>query len=133
MTQHHRKHTTLAHAGPGKPATATTVANSVSGNEHYGTLLSDEDIRLRAYLDWEGAGRPAGDGVQFWLEAEQELSGIDKEFVQPDGRHQHPDYERLEAEKAIKAHQVGKGSDYRDNNRMFQSHGDRGHRHDGRD
>jgi len=32
-----------------------------------------DDIRMRAYLRWEAAGRPSGDGVRFWLEAEQEL------------------------------------------------------------
>lgn len=36
--------------------------------------LSEEDIRLRAYRKWEAAGKPEGDGVQFWLEAEQDLS-----------------------------------------------------------
>jgi hypothetical protein len=35
---------------------------------------SEELIRARAYYLWEQAGRPEGDGVQFWLEAEQELS-----------------------------------------------------------
>jgi hypothetical protein len=34
---------------------------------------SAEEIRLRAYLKWEAAGKPTGDGVQFWVEAEQEL------------------------------------------------------------
>jgi hypothetical protein len=34
---------------------------------------SAEEIQLRAYLKWEAAGRPAGDGVNFWLEAEQAL------------------------------------------------------------
>ncbi len=31
------------------------------------------DIRLRAYLNWEARGKPQGDPVQFWLEAEREL------------------------------------------------------------
>jgi hypothetical protein len=34
---------------------------------------SEEEIRLCAYRKWESAGRPPGDGVQFWLEAEAEL------------------------------------------------------------
>jgi hypothetical protein len=34
---------------------------------------STEDIRLRAYQIWEAAGKPAGDGVQFWIRAELEL------------------------------------------------------------
>jgi hypothetical protein len=36
-------------------------------------LISAEDIRLCAYRKWESAGKPSGDGVQFWLEAEHEL------------------------------------------------------------
>jgi hypothetical protein len=32
-----------------------------------------DEVRLRAYLRWEAAGKPEGDGVKFWLEAEQEL------------------------------------------------------------
>ena len=30
-------------------------------------------IRLRAYQKWETAGRPDGNGIDFWLEAEREL------------------------------------------------------------
>ena len=30
-------------------------------------------VRNRAYLKWEAAGMPDGDGVNFWLEAEREL------------------------------------------------------------
>jgi hypothetical protein len=35
--------------------------------------VSEEDIRLAAYYKWEAAGRPAGDGRNFWAEAEMEL------------------------------------------------------------
>jgi hypothetical protein len=35
--------------------------------------LTEETIRLHAFWKWEHAGRPPGDGVTFWLEAEQEL------------------------------------------------------------
>ena len=34
---------------------------------------SEEAIRIGAYLRWDAAGRPGGDGVHFWLEAEQGL------------------------------------------------------------
>jgi hypothetical protein len=34
---------------------------------------SEENIRLLAYRKWEAAGRPAGDGLCFWFEAEREL------------------------------------------------------------
>lgn len=35
--------------------------------------VREQAIRELAYAKWEAAGRPAGDGVQFWLEAEREL------------------------------------------------------------
>lgn len=34
---------------------------------------TQEEVRLRAYLKWEAAGKPPGDGVQLWVEAEKEL------------------------------------------------------------
>ncbi len=131
MTQHHR-HATLAHAGPGKPTTSTKAAFTSGDNDHNSKLVSDEDIRLCAYQKWEAAGKPTGDDVQFWLEAEQELvEGKDEKFVQRGCWHGHREQERLEAEKAVKEREVIVDSHYRDNNRMFQSHGERGHRHGG--
>ena len=36
-------------------------------------LVSTDDIRLYAFEKWQGAGKPVGDGILFWLEAEQEV------------------------------------------------------------
>jgi len=36
----------------------------------------DQAIRVGAYLRWEAAGKPEGDGVNFWLEAEKDLFQI---------------------------------------------------------
>lgn len=33
-----------------------------------------ERIRQKAYEKWEAAGRPEGDGIDFWLAAELELA-----------------------------------------------------------
>jgi hypothetical protein len=33
-----------------------------------------EQIRDLAHRKWEAAGRPAGDGLDFWLEAEREVN-----------------------------------------------------------
>jgi hypothetical protein len=33
----------------------------------------EETIRAVAYSKWEAAGHPAGDGLDFWLEAEREV------------------------------------------------------------
>ncbi|HKI33984.1 MAG TPA: DUF2934 domain-containing protein [Gemmataceae bacterium] len=32
-----------------------------------------EEVERRAYLKWEAAGKPPGDGTRFWLAAEREL------------------------------------------------------------
>jgi hypothetical protein len=37
--------------------------------------LSQDAVRLRAYFKWQAAGRPEGDGIAFWLQAERELQG----------------------------------------------------------
>ena len=36
-------------------------------------VVTDDEVRVEAYRRWEAAGRPHGDGVQFWLEAEWAL------------------------------------------------------------
>jgi len=69
--------TTATHKN--KRATAKPISKSVpavlptSTNPLRNGKPSEEDIRLRAYQKWEAAGRPGGDGMRFWLQAEQEL------------------------------------------------------------
>lgn len=53
------------------PAAVATVSTAPA---HNGQPISDDAIRLHAYLKWEATGRPQGDSVRFWLEAEHELS-----------------------------------------------------------
>src|SRR5271165_4797929 len=90
MTQHDHKHASLLQAGPVKPTIPTKVAVASSDNDHHGKSVSDEDIRLCAYLNWEAAGRPSGDGVRFWLQAEQELvEGENENSVQRGDLHRH--------------------------------------------
>ena len=50
------------------PARSASAPTALEGQP-----VTEDDIRLRAYRNWEAAGRPDGDGVGFWLEAEQEL------------------------------------------------------------
>jgi hypothetical protein len=45
------------------PSTATS----------YKLVPSEDQIRMRAYQKWQAAGCPAGDGSNFWCEAEKEL------------------------------------------------------------
>lgn len=42
----------------------------VSDNE------AQTELRVRAYLKWEAAGKPTGDGIGFWLAAERELKKV---------------------------------------------------------
>lgn len=48
------------------------AAPETSPSRAISPLPTEETIRLRAYELWEAAGRPEGDGVPFWLEAERE-------------------------------------------------------------
>lgn len=67
------KRATSAPSVPSEPKTTEQAAVASGNRDHNGQLVSTEDIRLSAYRKWVTAGRPVGDGVQFWLEAEQEL------------------------------------------------------------
>ena len=62
------------------PASATTtsawkaaVPPKPDGQPQKVKSVSEQTIRVRAYQKWEAAGRPEGDGVRLWLEAEREL------------------------------------------------------------
>jgi len=62
---------------PRKPASSlpASVSDSPSTADRPQSdrTISLEQIRHRAYLKWEAAGKPDGDGARFWIEAEQEL------------------------------------------------------------
>jgi hypothetical protein len=52
------------------PTKTTTKKKCCKGN----SCKKEEAVRTLAYLKWEQAGCPEGDGSAFWLEAEKELS-----------------------------------------------------------
>ncbi len=64
------KRTTRAKAE--KPPKSVAIAEG-GAQAVTGIVVSEDAIRLSAYLKWVTAGRPAGDGVNFWLDAEREL------------------------------------------------------------
>jgi hypothetical protein len=49
------------------------VASGSGDQAETNDWVSEDAIRRRAYQKWEAAGNPAGDGVRFWWEAEQEV------------------------------------------------------------
>ena len=73
MTHRHHKHAAPADAVADQPTTPTKAAVASCDKTRNGMLISETDIRLDAHQKWEAAGKPTEDGVQFWLEAEQEL------------------------------------------------------------
>ena len=81
MSKHHRRSGTVGPAGPAevqtsrpRPVEFVGSTSDAERNHHNGVSL-EEAIRVRAYQNWERAGRPEGDGVAFWLQAEAELTG----------------------------------------------------------
>ncbi len=58
--------------GVGEAQTTVTPQPEQSG-AHTPSLPTPDDIRQLAYDKWEAAGRPPGDGSDFWLQAETEL------------------------------------------------------------
>ena len=129
MNTRYDNHGPFAHGHRSHPVTLLNAAVATADKAFISALSVREDIRLRAFYKWSAAGRPGGDGVHFWLEAERELAEItDETFI---GREERPHDHSLQmqaAEENAKALNNGVDSHYRDNNRMFQQHGDRGHR-----
>lgn len=58
---------------PAKPAHDPKEAEPVAPTPPTCHPVAVDEIRMRAYLRWEAAGKPEGDGVKFWLEAERQL------------------------------------------------------------
>ena len=73
MRTSHHKRATSPQSGPAQPKTTTQATVALAETHHEGKLVAEEVIRLCAYRKWESAGKPTVDGIQFWLEAEQEL------------------------------------------------------------
>jgi len=75
MHKHHHKTDTSAHPASAKSPSESKTGVTSGTNEQVqkGKAKSQAVVQLRAYQKWEAAGKPKGDGVNFWLEAEQEL------------------------------------------------------------
>jgi len=57
------------------PPAAILATETLEETACTGTTTPCEDtIRQRAYEQWQAAGGPEGDGVEFWLEAERDVA-----------------------------------------------------------
>ena len=54
-------------------ATVALTGENEGPSSQQPVTFSEEANRVLAHRKWEEAGRPAGDGVEFWLEAEREV------------------------------------------------------------
>lgn len=88
----HQGHTDSANSGAAAQRQANTVfALTTTQNQQAESgecreqSIDDFDMAIRelAYLKWEAAGFPAGDGFDFWLEAERELKANRPAFGHP--------------------------------------------------
>ena len=75
MTTHHQKTATLVQPASVKPPSEPTpaLAPIADGQPYKAKSVSQEMIRDRAYQNWETGGKPKGNSIRFWLEAEKEL------------------------------------------------------------
>jgi hypothetical protein len=64
---------TAANRVSGSKLRTVAATMGVASRSERPRRITLENIRLRAYLKWEAAGKPDGDGSRFWLEAEEEL------------------------------------------------------------
>lgn len=67
------KTATQSNTGASPTATRKPTGTSKQISAAGEATTNDNAIRERAYLLWEKAGSPPGDGINFWLQAEQEL------------------------------------------------------------
>ena len=72
MHTHHARHANPALSG--STGAKMAMQRPASGEkDHNRRSVTADEIRIRAYGNWERAGKPVGDGIRFWLDAEQEL------------------------------------------------------------
>jgi hypothetical protein len=74
MNTRYDNHAPFAHGHRSHPVSLLSAAVATADNALIDALELREDIQLRAFHKWEAAGKPTGDGVRFWLEAENELA-----------------------------------------------------------
>ena len=75
MNTRYDNHAPFAHDHRSHPVSPLSTAVAAADKALIAKLELHEDIALRAFRIWEAAGKPSGNDVPFWLEAEQEVTG----------------------------------------------------------
>lgn len=79
MTKNQNNRTTSSDVSVADPNTTLTLRGELGcESEHIESHppmnACEDEIRLLAHRKWEAAGCPAGDGFDFWLDAEREVN-----------------------------------------------------------
>lgn len=74
MRTHHPKHATAVRSAPTGSTAAAPQAVASNDTPPAGKVVTADDVHQCAYRKWESAGMPTGDGIDFWLQAEHELT-----------------------------------------------------------
>ena len=74
MNTRYDTHAPFAHAHRSHPVSLLSTAVASADGAFIDALAIQEDIQLCAFYKWEAAGKPSGNDVPFWLEAEQEVT-----------------------------------------------------------
>jgi DUF2934 family protein len=91
MNTHQHDHEPSGHGHRSHPVALPSAAVATSDKALMAALELRVDIQLCAFRKWEAAGKPTGDDVRFWLEAEKELAA---EKDGPSGRGNSQDADR---------------------------------------
>jgi len=62
----------------------------MSNTNENSAKVKESEIKVAAYQKWEKAGRPAGQDMQFWLDAEAQLRASAKAVFAPPAAHVSP-------------------------------------------
>jgi len=96
MNTRYDTHAPFTHGHRSHPVSLLSAAVASADRAFIDALATHEGIQLCAFYKWEAAGKPSGNDVQFWLEAEQELTRgpnekpaarLDRHLDQPPGTH----------------------------------------------
>jgi len=74
MNTRYETHAPFAHDHRSHPVSLLSTAVASADRAFIDALAVHEDVRLCAFYKWEAAGKPSGNDIAFWLEAELEVT-----------------------------------------------------------